>query len=279
MTCAGPVKAVFYMVRQNRTRGVIIISRPRFRVRVPSRVSTWREHPAPRSFRLRRAFFFACGGPVFPGLCRKSTNITPATASVHKPPRAWNTLKTQQQSWPFNPGRSTRPRAPAAAPRPCALSRAGRAARPASPRAAGLTSVRRPCAPVHRACAAAASKGGHGHGGGSGAAAAHHGGLLLREPARPRETRHDQPRRGTARLLTAGDLRPLNLSINSCGGLRRAHAAPPPRVQAAVQAALRGGLSLRRSSLNPRSRQVTGPGYRPRPGPTTAQPTLDFQTS
>ena len=89
---------------------------------------------------------------------------------------------------------------------------------------------------------------------------AYRGGLLLRESARPRETRHDEPRRGAARLLVAGDPRSLGIGTNPSGGLSRTQTAPS-RVQAAAQASLCGAQerSLRRSGLEPWGRQNTGP--------------------
>jgi len=62
-------------------------------------------------------------------------------------------------SSPLSPGRSTQPRAPAAAPRRRALSRAGRAPPPASPRAAASSSARPPCVPAHRTRTVAARQG------------------------------------------------------------------------------------------------------------------------
>ena len=109
-------------------------------------------------------------------------------------------------SSPLSPGRSTQPRAPAAAPRRRALSRAGRAPPPASPRAAASSSARPPCVPAHRTRTVAARQGWReGRDAGGVAQAAYRGGLLLRESARPREARHDESRRGAARLLVAGE--------------------------------------------------------------------------
>ena len=65
---------------------------------------------------------------------------------------------------PFSPGRSTQPRAPAAAPRRRSLSRAGRAPPPASPRAAASSSARPPCVPAHRTRTVAARQGWRGAG-------------------------------------------------------------------------------------------------------------------
>ena len=62
-------------------------------------------------------------------------------------------------SSPLSPGRSTQPRAPAAAPRRRALSRAGRAPPPASPRAAASSSATPPCVPAHRTRTVAARQG------------------------------------------------------------------------------------------------------------------------
>ena len=67
-------------------------------------------------------------------------------------------------SSPLSPGRSTQPRAPAAAPRRRSLSRAGRAPPPASPRAAASSSARPPCVPAHRTRTVAARQGWRGAG-------------------------------------------------------------------------------------------------------------------
>ena len=119
--------------------------------------------------------------------------------SVHT--AAMQPCPSSTQSWPFHTASSSSRRSSAAR----SLARRPRSSSCFASRSCELfcETTFRACAPnAHRGCQAGVARG---RDAGVVAQAAYRDGLLLREPARPREARHDESRRGAARLLVAGD--------------------------------------------------------------------------